>query len=81
VSGIIEVNILSFQGAVMLKSNLKQIIDERGLSIRQVSRDIDYRFDSVRLMYNDEMERYPRELLSKLCRYLQVTLNDLFTDS
>lgn len=60
-----------------LKSNLKQIMDARGLTIRQVSRDIDHRFGSVRQMYNDEMERFPRDLLAKLCTYLGVTPNDL----
>ena len=60
-----------------IKSNLKKILDSRDLTIRQVSRDIDYRFDSVRQLYNDEIERYPRDLLSKLCTYLNVTPNDL----
>jgi DNA-binding Xre family transcriptional regulator len=61
----------------MVKSNLKQILDERELSIRQVARDIDHRLESVRQLYNDELERYPRELLTKLCTYLNVTPGDL----
>ncbi len=63
----------------MLKigSNLKTILDEKGLSIRKVSDDIGYRFESVRSMYNNEMERYPRELIEKLCNYLNVTPDDL----
>ncbi|WP_373232096.1 helix-turn-helix domain-containing protein [Cohnella sp.] len=56
-----------------IHSDLKRIADERGLSIRQIAKDIDYRFDSVRQLYNDEMERYPRVLLAKLCDYLNVT--------
>lgn len=61
----------------MVKSNLKNIIDSRELSIRQVARDIDYRLDSVRSMYHDEMERYPRQLLDRLCTYLDVTPGEL----
>lgn len=61
----------------MVKSNLKKILDEKGLSIRQVARDIDHRLESVRQLYNDELERYPRELLTKLCTYLSVTPGDL----
>jgi DNA-binding Xre family transcriptional regulator len=61
----------------MVKSNLKQLLDARELSIRQVARDIDHRLESVRQLYNDELERYPRELLSKLCIYLNVTPGDL----
>jgi DNA-binding Xre family transcriptional regulator len=61
----------------MVKSNLKQILDEREISIRQVARDIDHRLESVRQFYNDELERYPRELLTKLCAYLNVTPGEL----
>lgn len=61
----------------IIQSDLKTILDQRGLSIRQVSRDINYRFDSVRQMYNDEIERYPRDLISKLCNYLNIETSDL----
>lgn len=61
----------------MVKSNLKEILDERQISIRQVSRDIDYRLESVRSLYNDETERFPRELLCKLCAYLDVTPGEI----
>ncbi|KUP24926.1 helix-turn-helix transcriptional regulator [Paenibacillus sp. DMB5] len=60
-----------------LNSDLKRIMDERGLSIRQVAKDIGYRFDSVRNLYNDETERYPKELILKLCDYLDVTPNEI----
>jgi DNA-binding Xre family transcriptional regulator len=62
-----------------IRSNLKALTDARGASIRQVALDIDYRFESVRQMYNDEMERYPRELLAKLCAYFNVTPAELLT--
>lgn len=62
---------------MVVRSNLKKILDDRGFSIRQVSRDIDYRFDSVRQMYNDENKTYPRELISKLCIYLDVSPGEL----
>jgi DNA-binding Xre family transcriptional regulator len=61
----------------IVRSNLKAILDERGFSIRQLAREIDYRFDSVRQMYNDEIERYPRDLLTKLCEYLDVTPSEI----
>ncbi|WP_035988973.1 helix-turn-helix domain-containing protein [Brevibacillus borstelensis] len=62
----------------MLRSNLKALAEARGVSIREIARSIDYRFDSVRAMYNDEMERYPRDLLAKLCDYFGVTVAELF---
>ena len=60
-----------------VRSNLKALADARGVSIREIARDIDYRFDSVRQMYHDEMERYPRDLLTKLCVYFGVTPAEL----
>lgn len=66
----------------MLRSNLRQLCEAREareVTIREVARSIDYRFESVRQLYNDEMERYPRELLSRLCAYFNVGLSELFT--
>lgn len=62
---------------MILRSNLKALADARGVSIREIARNIEYRFDSVRAMYNDEMERYPRDLLAKLCAYFDVTVAEL----
>ncbi|RPK20983.1 hypothetical protein EH2_00276 [Bacillus subtilis] len=61
----------------LIKSNLKPIIDERKISIRKLSRDIDHEYPTVRKLYNDEMERYPRELLDKICIYLNIELQEL----
>lgn len=65
----------------MIRSNLKALATARGLSIREIARDIDYRFESVRSLYNDEMERYPRDLLSKLCVYFGVSVAELLVIS
>ncbi|MEC0600766.1 helix-turn-helix transcriptional regulator [Bacillus spizizenii] len=61
----------------MIRSNLKPILDKRKISIRQLSRDIDHEYPTVRKLYHDEMERYPRELLDKVCTYLNVELQEL----
>lgn len=45
----------------MIKSKVKTIIDQRKISIRKLSRDIDHEYPTVRKLYNNEMERYPRE--------------------
>nr|WP_017726778.1 helix-turn-helix transcriptional regulator [Halalkalibacterium ligniniphilum] len=60
-----------------IKSNLKEILDERNLSVLKVSKDIGYRYESVRTFYTDENKQYPKELLDKLCDYLDVTPGDL----
>lgn len=64
---------------MQIRSNLRQIIDQRDIKIKELARAINYRFESVRLMYHDEMERYPRELLAKLCEYLNVGIDELLT--
>lgn len=71
--------IIDLKGEIILEihSNLKELLDERNISIRQVSRDIDYRFATIRQMYNDEMKHYPKDLISKLCEYLEVGIDDL----
>ncbi|MFB0635296.1 helix-turn-helix domain-containing protein [Bacillus rugosus] len=61
----------------MIKSNLKTILDERKISIRKLSRDIDHEYPTVRKLYHDKMERYPRELLDKVCTYLNIELEEL----
>ncbi|TLS37731.1 helix-turn-helix domain-containing protein [Pseudalkalibacillus caeni] len=60
-----------------IKSNLKPILESRGLSIREVAREIDYRFESVRQLYNDETKKFPKELLERLCEYLNVTPGEI----
>ncbi|MBG9774233.1 helix-turn-helix domain-containing protein [Brevibacillus laterosporus] len=62
-----------------LRSNLKALADAKGVSIRAIARDIEYRPESVRQLYNDEMERFPRELLARLCVYFNVSLSELLT--
>lgn len=61
----------------MIRSNLKEIIDSRGLSIRKVAGDMDYRFETVRRMYNNDMKHYPEDLIDKLCTYLDVEVGEL----
>lgn len=63
-----------------IRSNLKALADARGVTIREIARAIDYRFESVRQFYNDEMERYPRELLARLCTYFGCGIGELFTE-
>ena len=61
----------------MIRSNLKEILDSRGLSIRKVAGDLDYRFETVRRMYNNDMKHYPQDLIDKLCSYLAIGVGEL----
>ncbi|KEQ26938.1 helix-turn-helix domain-containing protein [Paenibacillus tyrfis] len=61
----------------MIRSKLKEIADSRGLSIRQIATGADIHFEIARRMYNGTMERYPRDMLDKLCEFLGVEVRDL----
>lgn len=63
----------------MLQSNLKQMLDSRRLSIREFSKRIEYRPETVRLLYNNELVRIPAELIVRICKEFNCTPNDLFT--
>ncbi|KRF42326.1 helix-turn-helix domain-containing protein [Paenibacillus sp. Soil787] len=58
----------------VIRSKLKEVMENHDpkLSIRKLSKEINYHFDSVRRMYKDEMVQYPRDLLLKLCLYFNV---------
>ncbi|MEV2878322.1 helix-turn-helix transcriptional regulator [Paenibacillus larvae] len=60
-----------------MHSNLKSIADKNGRSIRQIAKDIDYRFETIRQLYNDESKHYPKELLTKLCNYFNCEIGEL----
>jgi DNA-binding Xre family transcriptional regulator len=63
----------------VIRSNLKEVMENHDpkLSIRQLAKDVNYHFDSVRRMYKDEMVQYPRDLLLKLCLYFKVQPGEL----
>lgn len=60
-----------------VRSNLKELADNKGVGIRQIARDIDYRYETVRQMFNDESRQFPRDLLDKLCTYFDCEIHDL----
>jgi DNA-binding Xre family transcriptional regulator len=64
----------------MIRSNLKAILDERGLSIRKLAAEIEVNFELVRRLYNDETDRYPRELLTKICDHLGIEIGQLLVN-
>jgi DNA-binding Xre family transcriptional regulator len=61
----------------LIRSRLKDIIDSRGISIRQVARDTDSHFETIRRIYNDDMQQYPRDVIDRLCTYLDVGVGEL----
>lgn len=60
-----------------VKSNLKAILDERNISIRQLSADTDIAFETLRRLYNDQTKQYQRDTIGKLCEVLNIEIQDL----
>lgn len=61
----------------MIKSRLKDIVDARGISIRQIARDTNSHFETIRRVYHDDMQHYPKDILDRLCAYLGVEVGDI----
>jgi DNA-binding Xre family transcriptional regulator len=60
-----------------VKSNLKAILDERKMSIRQLSEKTGLPFESLRRLYHNKMTKYPCETIAKTCEVLEIDISDL----
>ncbi|WP_332629187.1 helix-turn-helix domain-containing protein [Halalkalibacter flavus] len=61
----------------VVRSDLKNILNERGKSIRKLAEETDLKFETLRRMYNDETKQYNREMLAKVCENLDITIDQL----
>lgn len=60
-------------------SNLKALLDERGLSIRKFSDMTGLPFETLRRLYNDDTKQYQRDTVGRICEVLNVEINELLT--
>jgi len=61
------------------KSTLKEILDEREMSIRKCAELAGLPVETVRRMYNDTTMQYQRDTLGALCKALNVDISDILT--
>lgn len=61
------------------KSTLKEVLDERGMSIRKCAELSELPVETVRRMYNDTTMQYQRNTIGALCKTLNVQLTDILT--
>ena len=61
----------------IVKTRLKEILDERGLSIRGFAFGNDLSFETVRRLYNNTAKQYQRETLGRICDVLDIEIEDL----
>lgn len=60
-----------------VKSNLKAILDDKGMSIRQLSSATGVSFETLRRLYNDDTKQYQRDTIAKVCEVLKIEIKDL----
>ena len=62
---------------MQVRYRLKELLDERGISIRKLAADTGYPFESIRRIYNNEAERMSKEIIASICEYLSIGISDL----
>lgn len=58
-------------------SNLKALLDDRGISIQQFSRDTGLKFETLRRLYNDDTKQFQRDTVGRVCEVLNVGIGEL----
>lgn len=58
-------------------NRIKEELDKRDITVREFARQIDYSFESVRRVVNDQASSYSRDLLDRTCRFLEMDVSDL----
>ena len=56
---------------------VNEVMDNNGISISELSRKANIKYDIVKRYYNGEMLRYDSEVLKKFCVYLDCKIEDL----
>lgn len=59
------------------KSNLKIILDERGMSIRELAERTKLPFETLRRLYNDQTKQYQRDTIGTVCKELNIGIDQL----
>jgi putative transcriptional regulator len=60
-----------------VSSKLKSIMEERGLSIRQLADMSGLKFETVRKLRNDETVQYHRKSVGAICEALDIDVADI----
>ncbi|WP_169083251.1 helix-turn-helix domain-containing protein [Paenibacillus sp. PL91] len=70
------------QNPVNLRCNLGELLKQKGISALQLSKDLDHRRSTINDLINNKdisTKRIPAQLIARICAYLDVTPNELFT--
>lgn len=59
--------------------NLKKIIDEKGIPLKQIAKEVNIPYYMVEKYYVNSIQRIDLKIMTKLCFYLDVDYGDIFT--
>ena len=62
----------------MIKCNLSTILGERKLKVAEVARDSGINKNTLHRLYNETATRVDLEVVEKLCKFLDIRIEDLF---
>lgn len=62
----------------MLKCNLSAILGEQKLKVAEVARDTGINKNTLHRLYNETATRVELEVIEKLCKFLDVRIENLF---
>jgi putative transcriptional regulator len=70
------------QKPAFLRCNLGEILKEKGVSALHLSKEVEHRRSTINDLINNndiDSRRIPAQLIARICAYLNVTPNELFT--
>lgn len=59
--------------------NLKEILDEKGMSIRELTERSGLKFETVRRLYHDKTVQYHRRSIAAICHTLNIDVSELLS--
>lgn len=59
--------------------HLKEIMDEKGISLKQLAHDIGVSYGTIEKYYSNSVKRFDVKNMTKICYYLNVDYGDIFT--
>lgn len=63
---------------ISITPNLKQLLQDRNITLKKLSKDTGLSYQTLLRFQQNQMKRYPKDMLEILCTYLDVTLDQLF---
>ncbi len=60
-----------------IKFDIKSVMDNKGITINQVVKKTGLHHQVIKRYYNGTVERFDKDVLSKLCYVIDCNLNDI----